>query len=78
MSDVERAELVERGEALEGGRDGVASGEGVAADDVDGHQVGPAAVAGDPRFAGVAGGVVTGSDSSSGTSPGWSGPGALK
>lgn len=29
----------------------------VAADDVDGHQVGPAAVAGDPRVTGVAGGA---------------------
>src|SRR5216683_2556080 len=50
-------ELVVSGEPLEGGCHGVAGREGVAADDVDGHELGPAAVAGDPRVAGVAGGA---------------------
>ena len=49
--------LVVRGQPLERGLDEFAGREGVAADDVDGHQVGPPAVAGDPRVAGVAGGA---------------------
>ena len=49
--------LVVRGQPRQRGGDGVAGRERVAADDVDGHQVGPAAVAGDPRVAGVAGGA---------------------
>src|SRR5262245_3700292 len=45
------------GQALEGGCDELAGREGVAADDVDGDQVGPPSVAGDPGVAGVAGGA---------------------
>src|SRR6266568_2122746 len=37
--------------------DGVSGREGVVADNVDGHQLGPFAIAGDPRFAGIAGGA---------------------
>ena len=48
---------VVRGQPRQGGCDEFAGREGVAADDVDGHQLGPAAVAGDPRVAGVAGGA---------------------
>src|SRR5438309_1920451 len=39
------------------GGDGVAGREGVAADDVDDHELGPAAVAPDPGVAGTAGGA---------------------
>src|SRR5215469_13002257 len=46
---VDGAEPGERGANL------VASRERVAADDVDGHQLGPGRVAGDPRIAGIAG-----------------------
>src|SRR6266571_5467690 len=46
-----------RAEGLQRGGNGLAGREGVAADDVDGHELGPAAVAGDPRIAGVAGGA---------------------
>ena len=52
-----RTGRVVRGQPRQGGGDGVAGREGVAADDVDGHQLGPAAVAGDPGVAGVAGGA---------------------
>ena len=48
---------VVRGEPRQGGCDELAGREGVAADDVDGDQVRPPAVAGDPRVAGVAGGA---------------------
>ena len=52
----ELADVVVRGQPLQRGADELIGREGVAADDVDGDQVRPPAVAGDPRVAGVAGG----------------------
>src|SRR6185369_7868581 len=48
---------VVRGQPRQGGCDGVAGREGVAADDVDGHELGTPGIAGDPGVAGVAGGA---------------------